>query len=374
MDVVTVALVGDADTGLINEAEWERGWEDRQKLELEVEDDESLASLLGRALEAFGAPLPDYARSYAAAYPFVGFHQDEARPRVSSSVDVVDDRGRVVWNVYDFDAIPFSQLQRSAEAGTIAGDPRRVYAVLQPPSGNGVLIDWPTLLEGWRVATDVMEYLATIAGVAGGVEMARRVVRKLRRAGDSVDRNRSAWTQRGGRPPDLTRTVLGGEWTPESLARVLGCSDEDALALLEVFGFSSSGETWSLSDGHESVFLTGLRDELEYAYHMRYEAFEPLLRERLEFFARSGKRMDEEAPEYEFERPTLEVTAFGYADQVLTYQARVGERLIGAQVPLWETEEANDLIQMADRVVRSELSRLGREAKPEEYNETDGGR
>lgn len=367
---IEVALVGDPQTGLIPEVEWNRPWSDRQRVELEVEERESLASILNRASGQLHVPIPEYAKSFSAAYPFVGFGQEGSDVRVSSSLDVVDDSGRVVWNVYDFDSIPFSQVRQSVEAGTIVGDATRIFAVLQPPSGNGILVDWPTLVEGWRTAWEVLERLATVAEVAAGGEIARRVVRKLRRARESVERNRSAWTQRGGRPPDLANTLLACDWTVDRLARVLGCSDDDALVLLEAFGFREAEGLWSRGDDPESELLHAVREELDYTHHIRYDGFEPLLRERLDGLARSGERPEEEpyapsAPEL------LEVTAFGYTGQVLTYQAQLGERQFAGQLPLWEIAEFSVITDLGRQVVAQELRRLAAAAAENAHPESD---
>jgi hypothetical protein len=107
---VAVALVGNPDSGLIEDDDWQRPWGERTHVQLDVREDESLASVVERAFEALGVRLPEWASSFSAAYPFVGFDAEGTELRVSSSLDVIDDSGRIIWNVYDFDAIPYDQL------------------------------------------------------------------------------------------------------------------------------------------------------------------------------------------------------------------------------------------------------------------------
>ena len=359
---VAVALVGDPKTGLISSDEWLRPWTDREQILLEVDEKSSLGAVVERAFEAFGIRLPDWASTYAAAYPFVGFQTESGTPGVTSSLDVVDDRGQIIWNVYDFDSIPYWQVVRSAEAGAIAGDASRLLIVLQPPSGNGILVDWPTLLQAWEIAWDVLERLATVAEVAGGAELLRRAAGKLRKAREAVDRNRSPWAQRGAKPHDLERILLQSDWTAESAARLLGCSESDAAAVLEVFGFSEQDGKWSRNESVDAAALDVVRKEVDYAYHMRDQEFEVLLRERLEAFAHTGERPPEESPASEYALPVLEVTGFGFSDQTVTFQARLGQQQLAATVPLWELDEAAEIVGLADRVAKRELKNLGQAA------------
>lgn len=59
-ETVTLALVGEpAQPGArLEESEWERPWAGRPTVELEVEPEESLASVVERALAAFGVKVP----------------------------------------------------------------------------------------------------------------------------------------------------------------------------------------------------------------------------------------------------------------------------------------------------------------------------
>jgi hypothetical protein len=55
---ITVAVVGDPAQGTIAEGDWDRSWEEREKIELDVTPDETLAHVLERAAHEFGVVLP----------------------------------------------------------------------------------------------------------------------------------------------------------------------------------------------------------------------------------------------------------------------------------------------------------------------------
>ena len=116
---------------------------------------------------------------------------------------------------------------------------------------------------------------------------------------------------------------------------------------------------WTRAGDADGALLEAVRNELDYSHHAQYDGFEPLFRERLETFIRSGATPPEEAYEYESPPAWLEVTAFGYSEQTVTFRARLGDVEFAASLPLWELDESVDITAIADRVVRNELRRLG---------------
>jgi hypothetical protein len=280
-------------------------------------------------------------------------------------LDLVDESDRVVWNVSDFGAIPFSQVVRSAATGTIRGDVSRIYLVLQAPAGNGMLVDWPTLVDGWRVAYAVIEHTAAFGGALAAVTAARKLLKnRLRRGIDTVRRYRPAWTQRGGAPHNLETLIRNREWRSEDLSAVLGCSEGDAEAVLEIFGFEEKDGRWRPGSDPISRVLQAVHDEIQYSYHLRYSEFEPLLHERLTSYLADGQRPSEEETEaspYE----AFELIGFTVAEDALTYQVRLGESVIGGQVPLYHLDEASDIDDLTRRIVRRELRRMADAADAE---------
>jgi hypothetical protein len=121
---VTVALVGDAGKpgARLGMDEWTKSWDERPQTELEVEDDETLASVLDRAWNSFGVAEPEYGLGRWTAGDVGVYREDErAKP---TTLTAVDDRGAVAWNAWDLRLVSFGQLVRSIDAGAIEGDRR----------------------------------------------------------------------------------------------------------------------------------------------------------------------------------------------------------------------------------------------------------
>jgi hypothetical protein len=140
---VAVALIGDLSDRQhgVGDELMNVPYADLEKFELDVADDETLGSVLERAARHWDVP---YYRHVVAFYrPDHGLTGHATRWR--GMLPLVDSRGRVSWG-HSFETIQYAELRRSGEAGALDGDPRRPYLILQPPAGNGVLPDWPTLI------------------------------------------------------------------------------------------------------------------------------------------------------------------------------------------------------------------------------------
>jgi hypothetical protein len=297
MAIVTVALVGDpANPGhSIPEAEWGRRWEDRPRIELEVQPTDSLGSIRERALEQFGVATPNYAHGgrLATEFPFVAFYS-ESRPTQMSgagmSITVTDDLGRAVWSV-DPDLARFDQLVSASELGALEGDPQRIYLILLPPSGNGIFVDWQSLLDAWRITWDVLESIDTVAGAAAAAEFVRRKIRnRLQRGRPTVEHRASEWGQRNGNPHDVAGLLGRRSWTAEEASGLLGVTTEDAIAVLAIFGFAQDGEDqrW-YRDGDQAAALLGAVLDEVWRYPPREDA--PMFRTRINEILRTGDTM-----------------------------------------------------------------------------------
>lgn len=297
MPVVTVAVVGSpADPGgAISEDELGRPWDDRPKTELEVKPAESLGSIRQRAVEHFEVATPPYAhgRRLVDAFPFVAFYS-ESRPAQMSplamSVTVTDDQGRAVWNT-DPDLARFEQLVAASELGALEGDPHRIYLVLLPPSGNGIFVDWQSLLDAWRITWDLLESIDTVAGAAAAAEFVRRKIRdRVRRGRQTLEHRASEWGQRNGSPHDVARLLGRRSWTTEEAAGLLGVGSDEAGAVLDIFGFARDpeDERWYRNGDQAAALLSVILDEI-WRYPPSGSA--PIFATRVDEILRTGETM-----------------------------------------------------------------------------------
>jgi hypothetical protein len=148
---VTVALVGDPANPLAPpyeeffEREWARPYADRERIELEVDESETLGEVMTRATQAWNVEVPE---DWAGPVAFIGFYVPEDEQSFhgwQSSITLVDDRGRAIWNNYWKD-VRYGDLLRAADAGVLEGDPLRPYLILHAEIGNGLIADWGTVL------------------------------------------------------------------------------------------------------------------------------------------------------------------------------------------------------------------------------------
>jgi hypothetical protein len=297
MPVLTVAVVGSPANpgGSIREDDLSRPWEDRLKVELDVQPDESLGSIRQRAIEHFEVATPPHAhgRRLVDAFPFVAFY-DESRPAQMSplamSVTVTDDQGRAVWNT-DPDLARFEQLVAASELGALGGDPHRVYLVLLPPSGNGIFVDWQSLLDAWRITWDLLESIDTVAGAAAAAEFVRRKIRdRIHRGRQTLEHRASEWGQRNGSPHDLARLLGRRSWTTDEAATLLGVGSDEAGAVLAIFGFARDpeDERWYRNGDQAAALLSAVLDEI-----WRYPPSEsaPMFGTRVDEILRIGETM-----------------------------------------------------------------------------------
>lgn len=163
---------------------------------LDVEDTETLASLIDRAARELGIPPDEYFRS---EYTMVdlALREGDDRPRIRALV-VLNKQGEAMWNAWDLRLISYGEFVRAVEAGALPGDPRQLYLIWHQKGGNGVIPDWPDLLEGLDIAWEVVKALGVVGGAYYTVKvMAVDPLRKrLKRGRDAIARNAPAWALR----------------------------------------------------------------------------------------------------------------------------------------------------------------------------------
>jgi hypothetical protein len=263
---LTLALVGDKGRAFeqIAESEWNRPWAEREKVDLEVGDDETLADVIDRALGAFAVTLPEHVTRGYFLVDLAFLEEDEVRPRLRP-LALVDQNGLAIWNVYDYRLIPYREIARAADAGALAGDPDQAYLILKERAGNGVIATWPDVFEGLSVAWEVAKAMAVVGGAAAFVEILQR---RLKRGRDVLTQIAYRWDQRGAAPRTFVAFLSDRRWTSEGLADLLGCTQPEAEAVLGVFGFTSvEGGDWQPKGDEAARLIQLIHEEIAFGLH-----------------------------------------------------------------------------------------------------------
>lgn len=275
----------------MTEEEWSKRWDERRKVTLDVEDTETLASLIDRAARELGIPPDEYFRSQ---YTMVdlALREGDDRPRIRALV-VLNKQGEAMWNAWDLRLISYGEFVRAVEAGALPGDPRQLYLIWHQKGGNGVIPDWPDLLEGLDIAWEVVKALGVVGGAYYTVKvMAVDPLRKrLERGRDAIARNAPAWALRGAAPYSMDVLLGDRAWSSETLAALLGCSVADAEATLETFGFTCDEATgeWRPGGDDAAKLLRVIHDEVGYGLHSDApDALRTEYRRRIEILLQTG--------------------------------------------------------------------------------------
>lgn len=289
---VTIALVGDptGDWGAIDEDEWNRGWDKRAKVTVRVEDRESLASIVDRAAQALSLPTAPHSLEY---WSSVDLTTELRQWRKLVPLTVVDDDGRALWSAWDYRLIPYAQLVRTVEAGAMPGDARKLYLALRYPGGDGVALSWPDLIESVKAAWEVGRIVAEAGGIYAAYKIVHDVVQaRLRRGENVVEEHAHRWDQRDAWPESF-RSFLGERaWDSGTLAGLLGCSDDDASAVLELFGYARSNTDglWYPAHDEAARMMKVIIDEASaYAHEDSGTEGKREYRRRIEHFLRTGE-------------------------------------------------------------------------------------
>lgn len=304
---ITVGLAGDPSNyaaGLQSPDDFEMPWADREKVELEVAEDETLRSVLERAGNTFGASTPGWTGPrFTDEIYFIDFYREGQRVQLRREVALVDDQERVYWT-HGWMDLPYREFRRAGEAGTLDGDPRRPYLLLQPGIGNGVLVDLSMLIELWQLFWTTLDFLWTDAGDEvlkgwGLYEIARRLRKsRARRAPDVVHEHREDWREREVRPGNLMALVRQHPWTAEQIARLLDCSTDETEVLLIGYGCEQGeDDRWRIGESEEAKFLADTIELLIHSPGANRDALRELLIERLKEFGKTAR-----APEIDWQR------------------------------------------------------------------------
>lgn len=305
VETVTVALVGDPKKWgdeSVPEARPMR-WEDRRKVDVELREDDTWATVIDRAAEELGVELHPEAHepsmSVSEAVPYVSFYRAGARRPLDSSpvsthVTLVDDEGRARWNVplVEMRHLPYSDLLRADEAGALEGDPRRTYLYPTFAIGNGLLPDWQT----WTQAIGVLWTVVKVAADAGGAwafskEALNLALAILGKTKEAEERHASKWSERGLTPHELDAWLGDRPWNVDDAAFHLDCSVDEAEAVLAARGFVADRMgLWRRSDDETADFLRRAEDEVEIAINLDYDNFAQILEDRVRRFVADGKR------------------------------------------------------------------------------------
>jgi len=283
---VVVALVGDPTQPLpeiLPERFWLQPYSERQTVALDVRPDESVGDVLQRAVEQSGAP----GMGARIAFYAPDDEQQLNPRRASPTVPLVDDAGRVTWRHYWYEPT-YGELLRSGEAGALNGDPRRPYLLLEPGRGNGFLSDWPTIL---TVLVAVRYALGLVADMDGAASVVDRLRRKTRAASDVIEAKGDDWSSRNGDPYDVAEWLDDRPWLPADLVPLLGCTEDQAEAMLWAFGFAQADSGLWRRNADEEARLLG---ETTFAgihlfQHADEEQMRRIVREELEHFLATGR-------------------------------------------------------------------------------------
>ena len=309
MGRITVALVGDPEKAFTSAAvDWEGlrdfriPWSERPKVELAGDDDLTLDGILAAAAHRFGLTLPDDGGPTFGFWAFYSEHHEAQFSGLRRDVTLADAEGHAVWSMRDWRDTTLRELLYAAERGVFVGDPTRIYLVPLRPAGDGVFLGWSQLLEALRIAYNVAEIVGTAAGaVLVGQHVLERVRSRLRGGREAIGNEYSAWSERGATPDRLDRFLRDRVWHSADLARVLGCAEELAVAILGAWGFAQAASgVWRLEDDEPARLIRKLHEEIVTAAALpSTDPFEQVYRHRIEPLVSTGERAPLPEPEPE---------------------------------------------------------------------------
>lgn len=269
---------------------------------------------------------------------FVAFRQDDddvviaddgfgpilkRESRTNATVLVVrDQHGHAVWRRPPFDA-SMAELIDAHDAGLLEGDPLQVYLIPSIPQGDlGLLGQWHDFNQVLNVLWEVTDAAATLGGAWGlalGLKEVRQ--RRSRKAADTVRRLAPTWSKRGAAPVDLIRLLAARPRKSREIAILLGCSLDEAEAILWALGFShdASINCWRFRGDAAAQLIA---DDIDLSMHgmfgfpkRRRRRYRKLARERLESFATDGQ-----VPSLQEEEERLTEELFADADIPLRHR------------------------------------------------------
>lgn len=164
----------------------------------------------------------------------VSFFVDDAtegRSKGRRFYPTVDGSGAVRWD----EDITTVTLDRALAASTLRlfpGDPRKIYLVPQSPAGAFDGLDWSQTLQYLKAGEDVLARIG--ADVAGAAAVCAALRTTWKGARSVLKRLSRRWASRGGSVSDI-EAIAGQERRSDEIAKLLGCTIEDAATLVEFF-------------------------------------------------------------------------------------------------------------------------------------------
>jgi hypothetical protein len=292
-------------------------WDELPKTTQSVVPEETLREVLRKAARSLGVTISREAartdrelrerdgrtsRSADAAdwLVFFGFHQDDDddviverdgipirnwNTRIHRRVVVVRDAGgAAVWKRPPFDAT-VAELMDAHSIGLIEGDPLQIYLVPSIPQGAfGLGGEWNLFVEHLKTLWNATSAASTLGGAAAaGFLLKELIERRGKRATEAISRRSTAWTERGGAPGDLVNLLAAKPRTTEDIAGLLGCTGDEAEAILWALGFAfnEDSRTW-IQGGDETAQLIEDDIELSFTDVLEWPEAEGLYREAVE--------------------------------------------------------------------------------------------
>jgi hypothetical protein len=237
---------------------------------------------------------------------FFGFYEADHDPPFEQpgsalfafNLVTVDPQGRAHWNRQS-NEIPYGDLVRAGAKGLVDGDPLRPYLYLSVPQGGGGFREaWTILQTIWTITGGIT---GTVAAAKLTAEQTRRFLALLR-GSDVVRKKSDDWTERGGGPDEIRRTIERRPWEPADMRMLLDLdTDEDAVAVLELFGSARNDDgTYALSESAEADLLRVLEREAiqlrNFGYQDLGDEDKQMVLERLRIILQTGQSPNDLPP------------------------------------------------------------------------------
>lgn len=287
MPVVKIefALAYDPASEDVDYSLWERPWESLLRATSEVDTSTTLAAAGMEGERLLVPPELRSARLDMGGLELGLFVHEEAPPKRVAELNIVDESGRVRWGRGSWTEITYQELLRSFQAGTLPGDPTGLSLMRPFRGAGGAVAAWEAFLITWEALDGVLT-------AYGLYELGGKIASRVRRGRKTMEKNLPDWQLRGAMTHNFIYLLRQQPWHPSPLGRLLGCSPEEAAAVLELYGYSrgADGLYYPGRDGAEG-FLWTLHERIRNSYADSRPAVDPLremLKAQTESFLGSG--------------------------------------------------------------------------------------
>jgi hypothetical protein len=350
---LTVAVLGDPEHAFENyslampQENLDRPFDERLKLAVEAEDHETLIAVLGRAARQLGITEMPWGDPVEKGIAFCGFYKDEDRDgwdrKLDTEVTLVGDEGHAQWGVqFKSDQVTIEQLLGAGEQGALNGDPLRPYLILSPSVGNGFFLPWVVLGGGLKLLWDVMQTISTVEDTLSFGQRTIEAARgRLGRGREVVEEHYTDWSQRGGTPVGFMAFLGQRPWATPDLAQLLGCTEQEAEAVLWAFGYTKAESgLWRPGGDSEAELLRTAVGDLPYSFTNDMAGFERTLQARIGGLLRDGELPPE--PTDDFDEDDLREEEDVVVDLEVTWECACGQEDCHITVKLQRTMLAGD--------------------------------